>query len=59
MSGGYNGQVEQVRLRCQSCGNETFIWRRKCKLKEKDHVKHLWCVKCEERTPHIEIREDS
>lgn len=59
MSGGYNGQMKQVKLRCAVCGNETFIWRKGSKLKEKGHVKHLWCVKCRYRTPHVEVREDS
>ena len=59
MSGGNRSQKAQVKLRCGVCGDEEFIWRRKSKLKERFHVKHLWCPVCKERTPHIEIREDS
>lgn len=56
MRGGQRGQMEQVLLTCDRCGAEAFIWRRKCKLKEPDHVKHLWCHVCQERTPHREVR---
>ena len=57
MSGGYNGKMEQVKLRCAVCDSTAFIWRKKCKLKERDHVKHLWCPNCRDRTPHVEVRE--
>lgn len=59
MSGGYNGKTVQVRLVCEECGNETFIWRRACKLKEPRHVKHLWCFECKGRTAHVEARDGS
>lgn len=49
--------MEQVRLRCASCDDEMFIWRKKSRLKEKDHVKHLWCANCKQRTPHVEVRD--
>lgn len=57
MSGGTHGEMEQVKLRCAVCDELAFIWRRKCKLKEKGHVKHLWCANCRERTPHVEVRD--
>lgn len=49
-------KMEQVTLRCAVCGRESFIWRRKSRLKEKGHVKHLWCPSCKERVPHVEVR---
>lgn len=58
MRGGVHGKMEQVRLKCRLCGNVDTIWRRRSRLKEPDHVKHLWCFKCRERTPHVEIREE-
>lgn len=58
MSGGVHGQMKQVKLKCMDCGTESYIWRRKSKLKEKAHVKHLWCRCCMERTAHVEVRED-
>lgn len=57
MSGGVHGQMQQVTLRCKECGCMAFIWRRKSKLKERAHVKHLWCRRCQERTAHVEVRE--
>lgn len=59
MSGGAHGPMEQVSLRCQVCGSVDVIWRRKCRLKEKGHVKHLWCFECQERTAHVEIKEET
>jgi len=49
--------TSQVELECSECGNRAFIWRRRGKLKEKGHVKHLWCMRCQERTAHVEVRE--
>ena len=49
--------LAQVELRCECCGDSAFIWRKKSKLKEKGHVKHLWCPKCLDRTAHVEVRE--
>ena len=49
--------MDQVRLRCAVCDHETFIWRRRSRLKEKGHVKHLWCTNCKETTPHVEVRD--
>ena len=57
MSGGAHTQMEQVRLRCAVCDSEQFIWRRRAKLRESGHVKHLWCCECRDRTPHVEVRE--
>ena len=57
MSGGVYGGMEQVKLRCLTCGENMFIWRRRSRLKEKGHVKHLWCAKCEMVTAHAEVRE--
>ena len=56
MSGGR--KLEQVALECRECGNRQTIWRKKSRLKEPGHVKHLWCICCEDRTAHVEIRED-
>lgn len=50
-------KLSEVRLVCSECGNDTTIWRRRSKLKEKGHVKHLWCARCLERTAHVEVEE--
>ena len=52
-----SGKMTEVALKCQQCGNVTTIWRRKSRLKEPGHVKHLWCVVCQDRTAHVEVRE--
>ena len=49
--------MQQVTLECAECGCRAFIWRRKSKLKERAHVNHLWCRRCQERTAHVEVRE--
>lgn len=58
MSGGAHAKMKQVWLVCQRCGSAGTIWRRRSKLKEPEHIKHLWCFKCQERTPHMEVREE-
>lgn len=55
MSGGR--QVEQVMLRCAACGNETHIWRKMSRLKEPNHVKHMYCPHCRGTRPFKEVRE--
>lgn len=37
---------------CQICGEEFPIWRNAGYLKDDKHVKHLWCMTCNDRTPH-------
>ena len=56
MSGGRN--VEQVRLRCAVCDSIAHIWRKRSRLKERNHVKHMWCPGCEAVRPHVEVRDD-
>ena len=55
MSGGK--KLQQVFLECQKCGRTQMIWRKKSRLKEPWHVKHLWCIDCKDRTAHVEVRE--
>ena len=49
--------MKQVWLRCPVCDDLTMIWRRQSKLKERDHVKHLYCPVCMMVTPHVEMRD--
>ena len=44
-----------VALRCAECDAVQTIRRKRNKLKKVGHRKHLYCVKCEERTLHVEI----
>lgn len=42
---------------CEECGAEFPIWRRKSRLKDDDHVKHLYCPTCKKVTAHKQRRE--
>lgn len=44
-------------LKCNECGNQTTIQRRKDNLKEVGHTKHMHCYKCKTITAHTEITE--
>ncbi len=46
------------RFVCEECGQEGIpLIRPQAHLREKNHIKHLYCVHCKKRTPHREIRE--
>jgi len=45
-------------LQCLGCGNIFPIPRKLNKKREKHHIKHLYCVKCNGEMPHMEIEED-
>lgn len=42
---------------CEECGTEFPIWRRKSRLKDDDHIKHLYCPTCRKVTAHKQRRE--
>ena len=42
-------------LICPVCGNAAVIWRRRGRLRPAGHLKHLWCWRCQEVTPHTEV----
>ncbi len=50
-------KVKQVALECRQCGNRTYIWRKQGKLRERGHVKRLWCIECRDRTAHVELED--
>ena len=41
-------------LRCKCCDNLFPIPRRKGNRRASGHIKHLWCIRCKERTEHVE-----
>lgn len=41
---------------CTECGMEMPIPRPK-RIREKEHIKTMWCPTCKKETDHIEIRE--
>lgn len=50
-----NRPTVSKKLQCKKCGNEQTIQRLKSRNREAGHVKHLYCFKCKERTPHTEL----
>lgn len=42
---------------CKECGNKIPLPRKTGKQREKDHTKHIYCIKCKIKTPHNEVRE--
>lgn len=43
-------------LECCECGNILKIWRYYSRQKEVGHIKHMYCYKCKETTPHKELK---
>lgn len=41
---------------CEECGMKIPLPRKKRKQREKGHIKHLHCVKCQKITAHTEVR---
>ena len=41
-------------LKCQDCGSNFPIPRKTCQLREKEHIKDIWCYKCKHITKYIE-----
>lgn len=41
-------------LFCTQCGSVFPIPRRKARLRENNHIKHIWCYKCKRVTAHTE-----
>lgn len=44
-------------LICPECGNIMTIARGKFEIREKYHIKDLYCIKCNKVTKHIELRQ--
>ena len=41
-------------LVCEECGAEFVIIRTRGRLRERGHIKHVWCHVCREVTAHVE-----
>jgi transcription elongation factor Elf1 len=44
----------QSEMICTKCGTNNSILRNAGQLRKKEHIKHLYCYKCQERTEHKE-----
>jgi len=42
------------KLHCTVCGNTQSIPRKRSKRREEGHIKHMFCIRCNETTAHIE-----
>lgn len=57
MASGARTRTKQTFLQCPCCGTVTSIHRKIGKLKEVDHIKDLWCYKCQDITKQVEVKE--
>jgi hypothetical protein len=58
MASGARTKTKDTYLECEVCENVVTIHRKRSKMKEKNHLKHMYCYKCKEVTGHVEIKED-
>lgn len=40
---------------CRVCGQRNVFTRKASKRKKRGHIKHMWCISCEEVTDHVEV----
>lgn len=52
-------RTAQTFLQCSCCGNINPIFRKRSKMKVKNHIKHMYCYKCKEVTAHVEVKEEA
>lgn len=51
-----NRKPPQVRdFRCQVCGEAVQATKRPDRRTSPGHIKHMWCIKCKDETPHVQI----
>jgi len=58
MSCGRKTKTKPTYLECENCKNVVTIQRRLSKMHGHNHVKHMYCYKCKQVTPHIEKKEE-
>lgn len=46
--------MESSKLLCEQCGTEMLIPRKRGQRRERGHIKHMYCYKCEEETAFVE-----
>lgn len=59
MASGSRTRTAKTYLECPECKNIQTIHRKKGKMKEKHHTKHMWCPYCQEVTGHIEVKDEA
>ena len=50
-------KTQMTNLVCLECGSIMMIHRKMSNLKKVGHIKHLYCIDCDKRTPHYEVKE--
>lgn len=58
MTVGSKTRTAQTFLQCSCCGNINPIFRKRSKMKVKNHIKHMYCPVCKDVRAHIEVKED-
>ncbi|AMQ66570.1 ribosome associated inhibitor A; zinc finger domain [Bacillus phage Shbh1] len=58
MASGSKTKTAPTHLKCPKCNNTQTIYRKRSKLRGKNHIKHMYCFQCKETTGHIEVKED-
>ena len=58
MGAGARTKTKDTYLECEVCKNIATIRRKRHKMRENNHTKHMYCFKCKETTAHIEKKED-
>lgn len=51
-----NGIVCYSDFYCLNCGSRLTLSRKTNSQREKYHIKDIFCCKCNDTTPHIEVR---
>lgn len=49
--------VAQSNFYCVRCANKVPLPRRRGQLREKGHLKSIYCIRCQEEINHLEVRE--
>lgn len=58
MASGSKTKTKATYLECEVCQNVVTIRRKRSKMREKNHIKHMYCYKCKEVHAHIETKDD-
>lgn len=59
MAVGTRTVTQQTSLKCCECGQVNTIWRKRSKMKKREHLKKLYCIKCKKEVNHTELRLDN
>lgn len=58
MARGSRTITQKTHLECEECNHVMTIHRRRNRLREYNHVKHMYCPMCEDTTGHIEKKDE-